>query len=221
MLIVLVMAMGGLVLLQMDTRKNLIRVAAIHPIAVVINKINRLSIPANNASCLKELEQRDVEFEQLAAFSQSNSCKVEYAVRLARVGKMKLDNAPLLTCRMAMQLTEFEQDTLQPTAKRLLGSEINRLKHIGTYNCRSMRKYNGILSQHAFANAIDVSGFVLNNGSTINVEKDWKGSKAKSKFLKAVASKACKSFRVSVSPDSDANHFNHLHWDAGLYRSCS
>ena len=221
MLIVLVMAMGGLVLLQMDTHKNLIRVAAIHPIAVVINKINRLSIPANNASCLKELEQRDVEFKQLAAFSQSNSCKVEYAVRLARVGKMKLDNAPLLTCRMAMQLTEFEQDTLQPTAKRLLGSEINRLKHIGTYNCRSMRKYNGILSQHAFANAIDVSGFVLNNGSTINVEKDWKGSEAKSKFLKAVASKACKSFRVSVSPDSDANHFNHLHWDAGLYRSCS
>ena len=221
MLIVLVMAMGGLVLLQMDTHKNLIRVAAIHPIAVVINKINRLSIPANNASCLKELEQRDVEFERLAAFSQSNRCKVEYTVRLARVGKMKLDNAPLLTCRMAMQLTEFEQDTLQPTAKRLLGSEINRLKHIGTYNCRSMRKYNGILSQHAFANAIDVSGFVLNNGSTINVEKDWKGSEAKSKFLKAVASKACKSFRVSVSPDSDANHFNHLHWDAGLYRSCS
>ena len=211
MLIVFVIVLGG---------SSLSHINSVHPVAVVINKINRLSIPANNASCFKELEQRDVEFKQLAAFSQSNRCKVEYAVRLARVGKMKLDNAPLLTCRMAMQLTEFEQYTLQPTAKRLLGSEINRLKHIGTYNCRSMRKYNGILSQHAFANAIDVSGFVLNNGSTINVEKDWKGSAVKSRFLKAVASKACKSFRVSVSPDSDSNHFNHLHWDAGLYRSC-
>ena len=192
-----------------------------HRVAVVINKINRLSIPTNNASCLKELEQRDVEVRRQAAFSQSNRCKVEYAVRLTRVGKMKLDNAPLLTCRMAMQLTEFEQDTLQPTAKRLLGSEINRLRHIGTYNCRNMRKYSGILSQHAFANAIDVSGFVLNNGNSIDVEKDWKGSEPKSKFLKIVASKACDFFRVSVSPDSDANHYNHLHWDTGFYRSCN
>ena len=83
-----------------------------------------------------------------------------------------------------------------------------------------MRQFKGVLSQHAYANAIDVSVFVTEDGKTVNVERDWKGKKNKSKFLKQVASSACLSFRVSVSPDGDANHFNHLHWDTGLYRSC-
>jgi hypothetical protein len=53
-----------------------------------------------------------------------------------------------------------------------------------------MRQYGGILSQHAFANAIDVSAFVTEDGRTINVEKDWKGKQEKSMFLKQVASTA-------------------------------
>jgi len=83
-----------------------------------------------------------------------------------------------------------------------------------------MRQYKGIISQHGYANAIDVSGFILKDGRSISVAKDWKGNGKKARFLKAVASSACQAFRVSVSPDSDANHWNHLHWDMGIYRSC-
>jgi hypothetical protein len=121
---------------------------------------------------------------------------------------------------MATELAEFEQGKLQSTAKRILGSEIKRINHIGTYNCRSMRQYKGIISQHGYANAIDVSGFILKDGRSISVAKDWKGNGKKARFLKAVASSACQAFRVSVSPDGDANHWNHLHWDMGIYRSC-
>ena len=58
------------------------------------------------------------------------------------------------------------------------------------------------------------------DGRSISVAKDWKGNGKKARFLKAVASSACQAFRVSVSPDGDANHWNHLHWDMGIYRSC-
>lgn len=167
-----------------------------------------------------ELKKQDADFRLQANFKNKNGCKVEHAVRLARVGKLKIDNAPLLTCSMATQLVKFEKESIQPIAKRIFGSEAKRLKHIGTYNCRSMRQFKGVLSQHAFANALDVSGFVFKDGQSISVKRDWKVDGPKSQFLKEIASAACDTFRVSVSPDGDANHWNHLHWDNGPYRSC-
>ena len=202
------------------TRQILIQIASIYPFSAIINRLQHYGIPSNNAECLEELKQRDVSYKKQANFSNKLGCKVEYAVRLARVGEVTLDNIPLLTCRMAMQLSKFEEDYLQRRAMSVLGSKVQRIQHMGTYNCRAMRQFKNTLSQHSFANAIDVSGFVLADGTTINVAKDWKGTGKKSKFLKEVAGSACHSFRVSVSPDGDASHWDHFHWDAGPFRSC-
>ena len=111
------------------------------PISMIINKLQSYSFPVNDKECLVELKRQDADFRLQSSFEEGNGCKVEYAVRLAKVGKLSIDNAPLLTCSMATQLVEFERESLQPIAKRLLGSEIKRLKHIGSYNCRSMRQY--------------------------------------------------------------------------------
>ena len=186
----------------------------------VINKVQSFSIPRNDEACLLELKKQDTDFQLQANFKNEKGCKVEHAVRLARVGKLKIDKAPLLTCSMAIQLVKFERESIQPIAKRIFGSEAKRLNHIGTYNCRSMRQFKGVLSQHAYANALDVSGFVFKDGQSISVKRDWKIDGPKSQFLKEIALAACKTFRVSVSPDGDANHWNHLHWDNGPYRSC-
>ena len=218
--IFLVVALGGLALQFDVTRKVINQIVSVYPFSSVINRIQRHTIPSNNAQCLIELAKRDVSFKAQSSFSNDKGCSVQYAVRLSRVGNVKLNNAPLLTFRMATQLAKFEVDYLQPVAQSILGSKIKRIKHIGTYSCRSMRQYGNVLSQHAFANAIDVSAFVTEDGRTISVEKDWKGKQEKTKFLKQVSRSACKSFRVSVSPDGEANHFNHFHWDTGLYRSC-
>jgi len=220
-LCVLAIILGGWILVPDQPRKRLLMsFVSAKPVSTIINKLQQFSPLPNNAECLVKLKQQDVAFKLQASFSEPVGCNVEHAVRLARIGKTKLDNSPLLTCRMALQLSKFEHRTLQPNAQRILGARVIRLKHIGTYNCRSMRQYQGLLSQHAFANAIDVSGFVLDDGRVINVEKDWNGAGRKSRFLKAINSSACSSFRVSVTPDGDANHFNHIHWDVGPYRSC-
>ena len=218
---VLAIILGGWNLVPDQPRKRLLMsFVSAKPVSTIINKLQQFSPFSNNAECLVKLKQQDVAFRHQASFSEPMGCNVEHAVRLARIGETKLDNAPLLTCRMALQISKFERRTLQPIAQRILGARVIRLKHIGTYNCRSMRQYQGLLSQHAFANAIDVSGFVLDDGRVINVEKDWNGAGRKSRFLKAINSSACSSFRVSVTPDGDANHFNHIHWDVGPYRSC-
>ena len=85
----------------------------------VINKVQSFSIPRNNEACLLELKKQDADFRLQANFKNEKGCKVEHAVRLARVGMLKIDNAPLLTCSMATQLVKFERESIQPIAKRI------------------------------------------------------------------------------------------------------
>tara|TARA_R100000742_G_C4274316_1_gene94240 strand:- start:601 stop:1209 length:609 start_codon:yes stop_codon:yes gene_type:complete len=183
-------------------------------------KLNETSTPINNISCLESLKKLDIVFKKQADFKESSKCKVENAVRLTRVGGITLDNSPLLTCSMVKQLTLFENKFIQPLAKRLFNSEIKRIKHLGTYNCRSMRQFTSIPSQHSFANALDVSSFITEDNQEINIEKHWKTSGNKGKFLRKIALDACKVFQVAVSPNKDANHYNHFHWDMAPYRNC-
>ena len=176
--------------------------------------------PINNISCLKDLNKLDITFRKQADFKETSMCKVQNAVRLTRVGKITLDNSPLLTCSMAKQLFKFEKQYIQPLSKDIFNSEIKRIKHLGTYNCRSMRQFASVPSQHAFANALDVSSFITTDNQEISVEKHWKNSGNKTKFLRSIRVYACKVFQVAVSPNKDANHYNHFHWDMAPYRNC-
>jgi hypothetical protein len=50
---------------------------------------------------------------------------------------------------------------------------------MGAYSCRNMigdSKWTNLRSQHALANAIDISGFKLADGRVITVAKDYKGN---------------------------------------------
>ena len=217
--VAVILAVG--ISLQFKTpRLILTYLVSVYPLSAIINKIQHYTIPDNNAACLATLKKRDVSFTPQSDFSNKKGCNVEFAIRLARVGSVKISKSPLLTCRMAMQLSIFEQKHLQLNAQSILGSKVSQLNHLGTYSCRGMRQFPRLLSQHAFANAIDVSEFVLADGRRISIAKDWQGSGNKSAFLRAIRNSACKTFRVSISPDGDANHWDHFHWDFGLMKSC-
>jgi hypothetical protein len=220
LVVVLALALGSTAIFIGTPRDLAIRISTTTFASKIITKLQQYILPPNDTACLERLRKLDVEFKRHSDFSEPQGCRVENSVRVAKVGRVRIDNAPLLTCRMATQLYEFEGELLQPIARRILGAEVTRLNHLGTYSCRSMRQFKGILSQHAFANAIDVSEFVLTNGQSISVQREWKSSSPKTRFLREVSAAACKTFRVSVSPDGDANHWNHLHWDMGLYKSC-
>jgi hypothetical protein len=69
--------------------------------------------------------------------------------------------------------------------------------------------------------AIDISGFQLSDGTIVNVERDWAQPGPKSAFLHEVARAACGYFSVVLTPDSNADHFNHMHFDLGPDRLCS
>jgi len=106
-------------------------------------------------------------------------------------------------------------------AQQHLNQPVTHVHHAGTYSCR--RKYGrstGSLSEHAFANAWDITGFELADGSVVSVKKHWQGFGARSRFLHAVRDAGCTLYNVVLSPDYNAAHHDHLHLDMGPYMSC-
>ena len=99
-------------------------------------------------------------------------------------------------------------------ARLILGAEIEKIETFGTYNCRPIAG-SGKLSEHAHSNAIDVSAFVLSDGRRISVEKDWNGDKRTRQFLEVVHASACKRFNTVLSPNYNAAHHDHFHFDMG------
>ena len=76
------------------------------------------------------------------------------------------------------------------------------------------------MSQHARANAIDVSGFRLKNGRVISLVKDWNGSEEERAFLRDVRDGACDHFTAVLGPEFNALHADHFHFDLGWWPKC-
>lgn len=87
---------------------------------------------------------------------------------------------------------------------------------MGTYNCRRMYGAStGNWSEHATGNAIDIAGFALEDGQRINLLGDWEetGGDDKAQFLRTIRDAACISFATVLSPDYNAAHADHFHFD--------
>jgi hypothetical protein len=149
----------------------------------------------------------------------------QVVVYLRGPGHIAYDPAPLLTCPMALALASFER-IVQDEAARDFGVPVVRITQLGTYNCREMAAYPGWVSEHAYANAIDVSRFALRNGLTVDVQRDFdlgEGPPARRSgaFLRAVSQRAFDEnvFSHVLTPFFDAHHKNHFHLDLARYRS--
>jgi hypothetical protein len=103
-----------------------------------------------------------------------------------------------------------------------LEQPVGRIVHLGAYACRNVNnRAEGLRSEHATANAIDIAGFVLADGRQITVKDDWSGSSPKrAAFLREIRDGGCGIFDVVLSPDYNVAHHDHLHFDMGTYRTC-
>lgn len=119
---------------------------------------------------------------------------------------------------VAVFLWQREVETL---AQKHFDQPLVKIHHMGTYSCRKQRgNGSGQWSEHAFANAWDVAGFELADGTLIRVLTGWDGSRKEANFLREVRGAACKLFRVTLSPDYNAAHADHFHLDMGPGSSC-
>jgi hypothetical protein len=131
---------------------------------------------------------------------------------------------PLLSCGMALALASYER-ILQEEARRTFASTVVRVEQLGTYNCRDIVRFRGVVSEHSYANAIDLSRFTLKNGKSVSVLGDFEmvdGPPVRpgGDFLRGISQRAEDEdvFSNVLTPFWDDAHKNHFHLDLARYR---
>jgi hypothetical protein len=163
--------------------------------------------------CLAGLKSKSVRFAGLPNKSFDGGCRMIDTIKLMDFGT-PTTNLGAMTCPLASSFTDWARYGVAPAAKHYLGSEVVKIETMGTFNCRAVNgSRSGKLSEHAFANAVDVSAFVLRDGRRISVLNGWRGSSAEQAFLRRLHQSACKRFGTVLGPEYNAAHANHFHFD--------
>jgi hypothetical protein len=129
--------------------------------------------------CLRRLAPLGAEIE-LAEPVKQERCGAPAPVVLKRLGaganRVEFQPPPTLNCAMVASLNTWVEKTLQPAAQEVLGSPVVRIRNASGYACRNRvgtAFHADRLSEHALANAVDISGFVTADGRTIEVLGQW------------------------------------------------
>lgn len=124
-------------------------------------------------TCSHLLAGLDVKIEPAPAL-RIGGCGAAAPIRLLRVAGVEVRPSALISCPMAAALHTWMQDVVQPAARELLGSPLIRMSNVASYHCRNViGGRSGSLSQHAFANAVDVADFTTATGRTVRVQEHW------------------------------------------------
>jgi hypothetical protein len=167
-------------------------------------------------ACRGQLDRAGIRYTVLPAV-KAGECGYSNGVRLSAGGARRIAFAPVgvgMSCPVAAGLSVWEWEVVQPAARRYFGQRVASIDHYGSYSCRRIYgRSQGDFSEHASANALDIAGFRLEDGTRITVLGDWRDTGDKGAFLRAVRRGACDLFATVLSPDYNAAHRDHLHLD--------
>ncbi|KAA2232468.1 extensin-like domain-containing protein [Salinarimonas soli] len=165
--------------------------------------------------CLDRLKALGVVFETRPAIA-AGACGTGEAEPLrvtALSSSLSLSAPSTMVCPMAEALARWAAEAVAPAAREHLDAAPKRLAIGTSYECRGQNRQSGAkLSEHAFANAVDVMAFEFEGKPALTVTFHPDGSPNR-RFQDAVRSRACDYFATVLGPGSDASHADHLHLD--------
>jgi len=92
----------------------------------------------------------------------------------AGAAKVALVPAATTNCSTAAALSRWMEQHVQPAALKHFGAPVARVTIATSYDCRNRYgQRQAPLSEHALANALDLSGFKLADGRMVNVLGGW------------------------------------------------
>ncbi len=143
-----------------------------------------------------------------------NGCGIQEAVRVKSVAGVTLSQSAVLDCSAARALKKWTQNSAQKVLRNT-GGGLAGYRVAAHYACRTRNNQAGArISEHGRGKAIDISGFILRDGSTLTVLGDWNSGRA----LKRMHKDACGTFGTVLGPNSDRFHQDHFHLDTARHR---
>jgi hypothetical protein len=176
------------------------------------------------ALCVERLAKLGVKLEPRPAITDG-LCGAQHPFRLSNLPDgIEASPAAEVGCPMAEAFARWVDEVVEPEAKTHLGLAAKTIQIGTSYQCRGQNRVSTAkLSEHAFANAVDVMGFTFDKGPPLPV-KERSIDTPEGRFQAAVKSRACAYFTTVLGPGSDATHTDHLHLDLrarkGGYRVC-
>jgi hypothetical protein len=168
-------------------------------------------------ACLTSGQVRENLFVQArSALGGPSPCGARNPFEMAAAdgGRISLRPSATLRCNMVPAVDRWVRDVVEPAARQHLRMPLAELKVAGSYSCRAVNGISGgMLSEHGHANALDVAGFVLENGSVVTVKAGWRGRPEEQAFLRAVHRGACGEFTTVLGPEANGYHEDHFHMD--------
>ncbi len=157
-------------------------------------------------------------------------CGERSPLEVTGFASFRLSSPATLNCRMATQIAGWVEE-VDAAARKHLGSGLSTIISSTSYLCRRRNNApDGKISEHGFANALDVTGFKLQDGKTVTILDNWgpigDGTASEitqeGEFLRQIRDQACKRFTTILGPESDTHHRDHLHLDLGCHgRTCT
>ena len=183
-------------------------------------------------NCRAELLQRGVEFTIPDHVEATGQCAVADPVLVKSVvapgGRVKLPEGPLMNCAFARKFTTWLSDIAAPVVGGMAPARLESLSTGPGYECRNRNgDSSGKISEHAFGNAIDISGITLANRMRIEIPDVADPSAVHHRLLMALRLSACGYFTTVLGPGFNAAHASHYHFDlgqhgkSGNYRICN
>ncbi|MEN3974025.1 extensin family protein [Emcibacter sp. SYSU 3D8] len=168
---------------------------------------------AQAAQCEAELRLLGAAFEMLEPISDENGCGARRPLKVSSVG---IDLRPAVTtrCEVARALAIWTSDVMIPSAKLHLKATPVAIATGDSYQCRTRRGEGEFkVSEHAMANAIDISGIVFSDGEAVPVMARPDSGDSARAFQAAIRGGACAYFTTVLGPGANAAHADHLHLD--------
>lgn len=170
------------------------------------------ALRGDTAECRAVLARSRIAFSALPSAGEG---------QCARSDRTRLDRYPFspqppaMTCPTAIALELWRRDSVSPEARAIFGRGVASIEHLGAFSCRRMYgRDEGPWSEHATGNAIDIAGLVLDDGTRISILTDWNGGDPeKVLLLRRIRDGACRAFTTVLSPDYNAAHADHFHFD--------
>ncbi len=185
---------------------------------------------AEERACVASGTVRKTSFlRERSALNGPSTCGAEapFEMSAADGGRVALRPTAMLRCPMIPQVDRWVRDVVEPAAQQYYGQSVAEITVAASYACRPINHVSGgRLSEHGYANALDVSRFTLSNGERITVKGGWSGTDSERRFLRAVHDGACQTFTTVLGPNYDRNHADHFHMDLarhgrdGMMRIC-
>lgn len=133
-------------------------------------------VAAAKQQCARLLSQFKIDYKPLAPI-RKGACGAPAPILVSAIGddpRVEIDPPATMRCSLAAALQAWFANVVQPEARAELGGPVIKIRQLASYDCRN--RYGrrvGKISEHARADAIDISTFTTASGRRVAVLTAW------------------------------------------------